>query len=66
MPYSYSTPLTYGPQSNMSYYEQPHKKSSALPATSGGMIIGGTAGGILGNRKNPCFLSLAPVIPRNL
>ena len=54
MTYSYSGPLTYGPQQNGVYYDQmTYQKPSAAPAGVAGVVVGGGVGAILGNRKNP-------------
>lgn len=63
MTYSYSSPLTYGPQQNGVYYESmEYKKPSAVPATIGGMAIGGITGAIIGNRKNPYMTKSGEVL----
>ena len=54
MTYSYSTPLTYGPQQEAVYYEgTTHQKASSLPATIGTAVIGGGIGSYIGYKKAP-------------
>lgn len=54
MTYSYSGPLTYGPQTNGVYYdEMTYKKPSALPAATAGVLVGGIGGAVVGGKKNP-------------
>lgn len=54
MTYSYSAPLTYGPQPNDLYYEsQNYQKPSAAPAAVLGTLAGAGVGAIVGGRKNP-------------
>lgn len=53
MAYSYSTPLTYGPQTELAYYDTTtHKKSSSAPATVVSAIAGGGVGAYVGHRKS--------------
>lgn len=54
MTYSYSSPVSYGPQANGTYYEAAplsNKSSSAKPATIGGLALGGVTGAIIGATK---------------
>lgn len=54
MTYSYSTPLTYGPQQNVVHYEgTTHTKPSALPATMGSLLVGGGIGAAIASCKTP-------------
>lgn len=53
MAYSYSTPLTYGPQTELAYYDTAHKKSSSASATVVSAIAGGGVGAYMGYRKSP-------------
>jgi len=63
MTYSYSGPLTYGPQQNGVYYDSmEYKKPSAAPATIGGLVVGGATGAIIGNRKNPYMTKTGEVL----
>ena len=48
MTYSYSTPLTYGPQT-----AQTNTKPSSLPYGAAGLVVGGAAGAVAGVKKNP-------------
>ncbi|MBR2430209.1 hypothetical protein IKB17_01940 [bacterium] len=58
MTYSYSNPVTYGPQQNGVYYEDPSKKKkfTAGSAAATGVVLGGTVGAIIGAR-NKSFVS---------
>ena len=63
MTYSYSSPLTYGPQTGGVYYDDTvYKKPSAVPAAIGGVIVGGIGGAVLGNRKNPYITKSGDVV----
>ena len=63
MTYSYSSPLTYGPQPNGVYYDQmSYQKPSAMPATIGGAVIGAGVGAYIGYKKNPYLTKSGEVI----
>lgn len=52
MTYSYSAPLTYGPQQNGVYYDgMTYQKPSAAPVAIGGAVIGSGVGAIIGSKK---------------
>lgn len=57
MAYSYQGPVTYSQPGSVGYgpyqVNQYGRKSSALPATLGGLAVGATIGGIVNGRKNP-------------
>lgn len=54
MTYSYSSPLTYGPQQNGVYYDgMTYQKPSAVPFAVGGTVIGSGVGAIIGSKKKP-------------
>lgn len=55
MSYSYSTPLTYGPQQaypEQQVYVKPKKTSSAIPLSIAGAAVGAVAGGFGGWNRN--------------
>ena len=63
MTYSYSSPLTYGPQQNGVYYnEMEYKKPSAAPAAIAGVAAGGVTGAVIGSRKNPYMTKSGEVL----
>ncbi len=50
--YSYSAPLTYGPQQNGVYYDgMTYQKPSAAPFAIGGAVIGSGVGAFIGSKK---------------
>lgn len=53
MAYSYSTPLTYGPQPELAYYDPAYKKSSSTSVAVVSAIAGGGVGAYMGYRKSP-------------
>lgn len=56
MSYSYSTPLTYGPTSPITYDNEPAntvKKNSSIPLGVTGAVAGGIGGCIYGHKTNP-------------
>ena len=57
MAYSYSTPLAYGPQPDLAYYDDfTYKKSSSVPATAVSALAGGGVGTYMACRKSPTIL----------
>ena len=63
MTYSYSTPLTYGPQPSVQYDRTNYKKpTGAVPAGIAGVIVGGAAGAVIGNSKNPYITKSGEVV----
>lgn len=54
MTYSYSGPLTYGPQDpSMMHSEMAEKKPSSVPYGIGGAVAGVAVGGFIAGKKNP-------------
>ena len=66
MTYSYSSPLTYGPNNPVAYEGMEYKpqKPSSIPTAIVGTLVGGGVGAYLGNKTNP-YLSKDGSIPDN-
>ena len=64
MAYSYSTPLTYGPNNPVAYEGMEYKaqKPSSIPTAIVGTLVGAGAGAYLGNKTNP-YLSKDGSVP---
>ncbi|MBE7711405.1 MAG: hypothetical protein E7Z92_04615 [Cyanobacteria bacterium SIG31] len=52
MSYSYSTPVSYGPQPQLGYEINEKKKNNSSAALIGGVAVGGIGGAVIGSKVN--------------